>query len=115
MLKIEPKKTKVSPAPATERDYYRLAETLTTLLGWKLYDQQTGKYVKLYPCDFYSEKAEFDRLVLGVSPPPAAKSDDRRRGKPSKGKSKPKSTARRRSSQEKQPTKKTRSPRGRRP
>jgi hypothetical protein len=49
-----------------ERDYYRLAEMLTTLLGWMLYDQQTGRYVRLYPCA-YSRQKTFDRLVLGAS------------------------------------------------
>src|SRR5262249_19011520 len=54
---------------SAETAYYQLAFKIATLLGWKLYDHQTGKYVRIRPCA-YSEQKAFDRLVLGASQTP---------------------------------------------
>ena len=52
------------PGSRAENDYYNLAYKITTLLRWKLYDEQKGKYLRIFPCA-YSGQEDFDRLVLG--------------------------------------------------
>jgi hypothetical protein len=49
---------------SAENAYYQLAFMLATLLDWKLYDCQTGRYVRIPSWTHYSEQKAFDRLVL---------------------------------------------------
>ena len=70
---------------SAEMAYYQLAFKIASLLGWKLYDHQTGKYVRIRP-RAYAEQKAFDRLVLGASRPYAARVTVGLRGKSLRGK-----------------------------
>jgi hypothetical protein len=79
-------------------DYYLLAQMLMTLLGWKLYDQQKGKYVKFYPCSYTEDQKVFDRMVLGISETSDTGSTARRARKSSKGEGQSRSPKQRKAS-----------------